>query len=236
MNITNTIYRTLKLIDTGVTDLLSSDNPSRAFLKSIRLTLKSLHPDAGGSADEFDKLHKLYESVLSFKKKTSDADTYIADALRIISERGDISNKSVEADTDLPNVDIKPDRTKYAYVNISELVLHFNKLAYCQVEENRSLLTDMVKTQIYVVAIEPDESTGCSTTSQVCIDKLMPHRYDGKYETYIALELARGTILMLHIPGFEKTVEYTVDTSGGLVVSFDENLVKLDVKLQISVI
>lgn len=236
MDILNILLQLKDIAELDVKSLFEQDAPSKAILKKVRIKLKTLHPDAGGDSNEFDRLHKLYEALLAYKKKTNNYELYIKDALRVIIEGKSNGKKYDYADFDSPVVDLTSARSVHAYINISELVLHFNKLSYCQKEENAVLLCDMIRIPIKVIALEPHEQTGKLIESSMQIDKLCPHRYDSRYETYIAIEVVRGATIKLSIPGFEKEAEYTVDTPGGFVTTFNENCVKLDVKLQVSIL
>lgn len=233
MNIVVILNKLISNLGIVPTDLLKEENPYKTLLKRTRLKLKKLHPDAGGNADEFDTLHKLYELLLKYKADTPDYEKYIQSGLALII-KGNI-DVNINSNNEIINMGLMPKRTVYGRTNIEELVLHFNKLTYCKTEEDKALLHELIIVPIDVVAIEPINNTDETELSSVTITKSLKHSYNGAYSTIIALSVKQGTVIKIRVRGFSQTFEYKVESDVFYKAVLNENFVKLELTVQIQV-
>lgn len=240
MDLLKLLYELMPLTNMNVADLLNVEDTYKTVLKNTKLTLKQLHPDAGGSAAEFDRLHKLYEVLLTYKKKNSDYEEKLKKAIRRLSSTDltpDVftGSKEISFEDILSQSIILPAQHKFnIQVDIAELVTHFNKLSYCQVKEVPSLSVDMVSIPIDIIAIEPAERNK-TTTSNVTLQQWAQHNYSGRYETIIALSVKSGSILKINPRGFEQIIVRNIETAENFKLVFEEGTVVLSVLMQVAI-
>ena len=242
MNITKILCKLLILIGHTADELLNNDSAYKTVIKQIRLKLKQLHTDAGGDSEEFDSLHKIYETLLAYKKQTTNYEQEVKNSLTLLSKNPDlykdvtISNAKLNLEDIFNQTVIVPTTRKcFVQTNIAELVLHFNKLCYCQVQEQAALLHDLVTVPIKVSAAEPT-GNGKLETSTADLTRCLRHAYNGQYNTTIALELKAGSTLKIEVQGFEQAHILDIDKTAGFSIVFEENLVKLTILIQITVV
>lgn len=231
MNLPIVINKLLSLLNIKAVELLKQENPTKSLVKQIRLALKNLHPDAGGSAEEFDCLHKIYEAFLLCKKQTDNFEQAVQNSLTLLAKgmtkfNADYTDKKIDFDAVLNEHIVALSKRKFfVQVNISELVLHFNKLSYCQVVEQPALLHDLVVIPLNITAIEPDGQT--NTVTNVELTRCVRHSLSGNYNIDLALSLKPNSTLKISVSGFEQPQECVVTDAGGFVLTFDENMINL---------
>lgn len=232
----NFLNKLLQAINLSPTDVIGVEDIYKTLAKATRIKLKQLHPDMGGDSNEFNELHKLYEWLLSYKKTTSDYNTKLELSLKVMCNNDNYSNFTELSFDDIlsQSVIIPKQRNAKIQVNISELVLHFNRLSYCTVEEILSLLSDTTVINIDITAIEPTDN-GETETDSLVIEKRVPYNYTGRYSTDIALELRPDSILKIKPEGFEQTVIKNITSTEGFKLVFEEGAVKLSIIVHVTV-
>lgn len=241
MNLLKILYQLLPLIEETAFDIMDSESAYKTIMKKTRLKLKALHPDAGGSADEFDRLHKLYEVLLAYKKKNSDYEEETKKTIERLMRNPTLgqleatTGKDISFEEILSQSIILPAQRKCKIqVDIAELVAHFNRLMYCQVREMRSLLVDMVSIPIDVTAIEPAEN-GKTTTTNITLPQWAQYNYTGRYEISIALSVKANSILKIQPQGFEQVIVRNVEAAENFKITFEEGTVVLSIIVQIAI-
>lgn len=242
MNITKILCKLLELLGQTADGFLNSDSAYKAVIKQIRLKLKQLHPDAGGDSNEFNQLYKVYETLLVYKKQVVDYELEIKKSLTYLSKNLDSYKNdnttfgSVSFDDVLNAHIIMPTkRNWFVQTTISELVLHFNRLSYCQAQEQMSLLHDLVTIPIKLTAVEPTSDDKTETTT-VELTRAVRHDLSGQYKFDVDLELKAGSTLKVEVPGFEQIRVLDITDTSAYKIVFDENMVKLTIVVAITVI
>lgn len=240
MNITRILYELLPLLGITASDLQNEENTAKTLMKKVRLKLKELHPDAGGDAEQFDRLHKVYETLLVYKKQSKEFEQDIKIGVTQLTANANTLKNTWAANKNVSFEDVLNETVKkfkkhnfYVQVDIAELVLHFNKLAYCQAQELASLLHDLVSIPIELTAIESVADNKVETTV-VNMTRCVKHNLAGVYNLDIALSVKKDSKIKVRIPGFELEQEYVVKDSTGFTLVFEENLVKLTILVMIT--
>lgn len=224
----NLLKAVFNIIDVKPEDVLLVNTKYRALLRPLRIKLKSLHPDEGGTVEEFDKVCNVYESLLKQSRQdpketilTSNLNTFICFSEQQLSNIDDFNIVLKEF--------IRP--KKPFGVLLSELVLHFNRLKYCQLFEPTDITQDTVQTSIHIECNEHIENE--IHNSSTIVTRNMSYNPTGKYKIDLSLNLEGPAKLKFHLDGFEMSVTKNITQEGLYSVEFEENFIKFSIQLQI---
>lgn len=243
----NLLISIAQLLDMSFNELVGLDSATgyRTLTKLLRKLLNRLHPDSGGDEKQFEEAHLLYEELLNVRKNDAD-NTGLSAALRVIastaSELG-INNKSLESLLDLiknkhigttfddvinSSGTILIPRSNAFIINISELVLHYNSLKYCDINILPNPGPGRVRVSLMLTATDDTNKH-----EEASFDLWADYKQDGKYTVYTTLNCDYGEEITVQALGFDEQHTFKTTEAQLKTIMFRQNYIELCINLKI---
>lgn len=223
----------LNITNLTVEDILAQPSIYKYMLKRIRSIMLKKHPDSGGSEDEFMQIHKLYELLQASKVQDGKDEKYIKIKLKNLTKNNDkyVDDENIDVsitfDDVLASVDVVERTIRDRFiVSIEELVLHFNKLSYCNINKSSSKSSDLTTITV-----------DCTEETEAGLDRCQfnyakPYVHTGAYKIELGLKLSKDSKLTIKVHGFEEEQTKIISSSCNYIYRFSENRVNLDIIIQ----